>query len=114
MSLEQDLLKAMQSSATVNKPRAISVPGWPQVYVKGLTVAEAEEQPEGKTDKRTISRGIARILCNEKGERILNPDNKEHVDMIAALPWASAQLVLSEVDKLNGLSKESAEALGKN
>ncbi len=114
MALQDELLKAMQQTSAV-KPRPVIIPGWPPVYVRSMTVAEAEEQPTDKgKDKRAICRGVARLLCNEKGERILNPDNEEHIAQIAAQPWPLVQSILEEVDKLNGLSKESVENLGKN
>lgn len=83
------LIEAMRATAT-EAPRAVDVPKWGKVYVRDVTVDEVEEQTQdtaNKTDKHRIARGVARILCDENGARLFDPDDADDVALIAKQPW---------------------------
>lgn len=117
MELQDALLKAMDATALV-KPRPVTIPGWPTVYVRVLTVGEVEDRPDTPkgtaTDKRVLCRGVAEVLCNEKGVRLLDPNNQAHIDRLAKQPFFLLQRILDEVNAFNGLNNEAIENLGKN
>lgn len=108
----QELIAAMEAAASA-KPKAIPVPGWKgTVYVRALTVAEVEEQTadtENTKDKRRIARGACRVICDESGQRVFDPDNDEDVTLLSRQPWAILQGVLAEANKFNAVSEEGAE-----
>ncbi len=83
------LVAAMQGTAD-EKPKPVPTK-WGTVYVKSPTVAEVEEQiaerKEG-SDKHAIARAAARLICNEAGERIFDPDNPGDVALLASQPMA--------------------------
>lgn len=83
------LIEAMRATAT-QAPRAVDVPKWGRVYVRDVTVDEVEEQTEDtadKKDKHRIARGVARILCDENGARLFDPDDADDVSLLAKQPW---------------------------
>lgn len=84
-----DLMAAMQATAAA-APKSLEVPGWGTVYVRDLTVGEVEEQSDDTSDmkdRQRIARAAARIFCDENGERLFDPSNQEHIDLIAKQPW---------------------------
>ena len=110
MNREQ-LITAMQQTAN-EKPRSVTINGWGTLYVRALTVAEVDAQsnePEKKDangnivlDNTRLARGAARILCDEHGNRIFDPDNAEDVALLAKQPWKRLRKVLAESDILEG------------
>lgn len=105
------LITAMQQTAN-EKPRAVLINGWGTLYVRALTVAEVDAQanePEKKDadgkiiiDNRRLARGVARVLCDEEGNRIFDPDNTEDVELLAKQPWKRLRKVLAESDIVEG------------
>lgn len=89
MTTREELIDAMRATAA-EAPRAVEVPKWGTVYVRDVTVAEVEEftgDTADKKDKQRIARGIARILCDENGVRLFDPDDADDVALIARQPW---------------------------
>lgn len=92
-----EFITALQASAA-QKPRAVFVKGWGEVYLRALTVAEVEEQTadtEAKKDKNRLARSAARLLCDKQGVRLLDPDNADDVALLAKQPWAMLHQILS-------------------
>lgn len=113
--MKAEFLAALQATAAV-KPKAIDVPGWPKVYVRALTVAEVEAQSEdtaNKDDKHRIARGAARVMCDADGNRLIDPDNQDEVNLLASQPWSLLRLVLEGSDTFNATS-EKGQAEAKN
>ena len=84
------LIEAMRVTASA-KPRPIDVPQWGRVYLRDITVAEVELQAEvdiDKADKNKMARAAARVLCDENGVRLFDPENADDVNLIAAQPWS--------------------------
>lgn len=82
-----DLMKAMQATASPT-PKSVDVPGWGTVYVRELTVGEVQEQADqAEGDPHKIARAAARLICDEKGKRLFDPANPDHVALIAKQPW---------------------------
>jgi hypothetical protein len=92
----------MQATAA-QKPREVFVQGWGTVYIRSLTVAEVEEQSADTAndkDKNRLARSAARLLCDEKGQRLLDPDNAEDVKLLAEQPWKLLRSILNASDDL--------------
>jgi hypothetical protein len=107
------LIAAMEAAATV-KPKAVQAFG-ETVYVRALTVAEVEEQTadaEAKKDKARIARGVARVLCDESGTRLFDPDSAADVALISKQPWAALRTILAASNVVNGDGSGAAEKPG--
>lgn len=97
------LMEAMQGTAT-SKPRAIKVPKWGTVYVRDITVDEADEASQDtgdEKDKHRIARGVARVLCDEQGNRLFDPANEADVALLGKQPWSLLRRVVKEDDEGN-------------
>lgn len=102
MNLEE-LMAAMQKTASA-VPRSVEVSGWGTVYVREVTVGEVQEQADDMSDekdKHRIARAAARIICDEKGGRLFDPTNPDHIALIAKQPWR----LLRKVVELGGGEK---------
>lgn len=91
------LIAAMKAVAA-EKPTPVDVPKWGTVYVRQLTVAEVDEQAadtKDKDDKNRIARGACRVLCDENGVRVFNPEDANDVSLLASQPWAMLRKVLA-------------------
>lgn len=96
------MIAAMEITAA-EKPVPIEINGWGKVHVRSLTVAEVEEQTDDvadKKDKSRIARGAARLLCDETGKRLFDPDNEADVKLLSAQPWKLLRQVINASDKL--------------
>lgn len=98
-----ELIAAMQITAA-EKPTLVEVTGWGKMYVRSLTVEEFEnnaeepETPEGQSKNR-IARGAARVICDEQGNRIFNPDNPDDVKLLSKQPWKLLRQVVGALDE---------------
>ena len=95
------LIAAMQATAS-RKPVAVEVPEWGTVYVRAVTVSEVEDQTadtESK-DKNRMARGCARVLCDESGKRLFDPDSAEDVALLASQPWPLMRKVLAAAEEV--------------
>ena len=111
----EELITALQASAA-QKPRAVFVKGWGEVYIRALTVAEIEEQTDdlekkdaagnSVRDKNRLARSAARLLCDEQGVPLLDPHNEEDVALLAKQPWEMLRAVLDV------MGQEEKEASG--
>jgi hypothetical protein len=85
-----ELLAAMDALAlTAQKPKLITIEGLGAVHVREITIGEIDAQVADTTDKANklkIARGATRLLSDENGNRLLDPDNDEHVAKMAKLP----------------------------
>lgn len=95
-------------------PKEVPVDGWGTVHIRALTVAEVEQQiadgkvtaaegeggdsPASRMRKQTLARGAARLLCDESGKRLFDPDNAEDVALLASQPWAKLRKLLDASD----------------
>lgn len=103
MSLRDDLIKAMQETAR-QKPRAVKTKQWGTVYIREVTVAEIDEQTadtESKNDKKRFARGAARVICDQDGNRLFDPDNESDIALLAKQPWPLLRQVLQDDDSGN-------------
>jgi hypothetical protein len=93
------LLAAMEATAN-EKPRPVEIPGWGTVYVKSLTVEEAdidEDQLEDdKKNRARVARGAAKLICDENGNRLLDPNNPDHIRLLKKQPWSLLRKIIAE------------------
>lgn len=97
----EELIAKMQVTAA-QKPTAVTVPGWGEVWVRALTVDEVEAQNEDTSenaDRTRLARGAARLICDETGKRVFDPENPEDLKLISSQPWALMQQILAASDK---------------
>lgn len=83
-----DLLQRMDTCAA-EKPRSVDIRGLGTVFLRSITIGEVDEQIVDEADKKNksaIARRACRLLCDEEGNRLLDPDNAAHVAKMAKLP----------------------------
>ena len=111
MNLDQLLAAMDRLGAEMSKPRLVPIKGLGDVHVREITIGEIDAQIEDTADaknKRGIARGACRVLADEDGNRLLDPDNPSHVEKMARLPLR----VLTAINKAAELDDGKAEALG--
>lgn len=90
------LIAAMQATAAA-PPAPVDVKGWGTVHIRAVMVSEVEEQSADtadKQDKNKIARAACRVICDENGKRLLDPDNEEDVALVAKQPWPKLRKIL--------------------
>ncbi|AMM23164.1 hypothetical protein [Variovorax sp. PAMC 28711] len=99
--------------ATANpKPSPIEVDGWGTVYVKPLTVGDIESFNDDTDPKLKAARSIARVLCDEGGELLFDPQSPEDLFAINRLPLSAISVINGAVEKLNATTEAEAIDLG--
>jgi hypothetical protein len=99
------LIAAMQ--ATADKPPVpVVTKEWGTVFVRPLTVDEADslqgQDATGAKDKRRLARGACRLICDETGQRLFDANNEDDVGLLARQPWTLLRKVLSAADDDGG------------
>lgn len=92
------LLAALQEVA--RKPRAVKVRGLGVLHVRDISVGEMDAQIEDTKDKtnvRGFARATCRLLVDENGERLFDPDNEGDVDQVMKMMPAKAFMDISRV-----------------
>lgn len=121
MNREQ-LLAAMDTVAA-EPPRPVSIRGLGDVFIREITIGDVDQQiadrkeaereeakalEEGKPitaemrRKRSLARGACRLLCDEAGRLLLDPNNPDDVAKMAKLPLR----VLNAIDKASEQSPD--------
>lgn len=103
MSMDRAALIAAMQATAAEKPVAVTVPKWGKVWVRQVTVAEvdaqqADDEAATKDDKNKLARGACRVICDETGARLFDPNKPEDVALLAAQPWALLRKVLAASD----------------
>jgi hypothetical protein len=96
----EELIAAMQATAA-NTPRPVKVPGWGNIHVRDVTVAEVEEQNDDTADpknKLRLARAAARVICEADGKRLFDPGDEADVALLAKQPWKLLRLALADAD----------------
>lgn len=104
--MTRDELIALMKITAAEKPIAITINGWGEVFVRSLTVAEVELQADDladKKDKNRIARGVARLICDAKGNRIFDPANESDIKLLASQPWKLLRQVMNATDEVSTL-----------
>lgn len=97
-----ELIAAMEVAAA-EKPTAITIKGWGKLYVRAVTVEEVEAQDDevadanDKPDKQNIVRAAARIICDENGDRIFDPYNKDDLALLGKQSWKRLRQIINAV-----------------
>lgn len=116
-------LRAAIAQASNPAPKSITVEGVGQVYVSVQTpysasesrrLLDAHKPPPGEPDDLEVGRLLALVLVDERGERLFDIGNAEHVTQLAKLPGPVATAILNGHRAANGATTaEESAALGK-
>lgn len=93
----EELIAAMQAVAAA-PPISVTVEGWGTVHIRPVSFAEAEAlkvQEPRENDPNSGPRAVCRVLCDENGNRLLDPDNEDDVALVAKQPWPKIVEVLN-------------------
>lgn len=100
MSLRDALIAAMQVTA-VRAPRHVSIKGWPELYVRDITVDEVDAQAadtSDKKDKSRFARAACRIIVDKDGRPLFSPDDESDVALLGKQPWPMLRKVINAAD----------------
>lgn len=102
MATLEEVIAAMEITAAA-PPVKVKVKGWPELYVRPVTVDEAEQQAKDMEDKENrnggLSRAAARIVYDEHGKRLFDMRNPAHVALLGKQPWPKLQKLLSAANE---------------
>lgn len=100
--------------ATSNpKPVAVEVPEWGDgIFVRPLLVGEVEALGADVDPKLRAARGVARMLCDENGELLFDPESTEDLFAINGLRASSLSRINAAMEKVNASTAEEAQGLG--
>jgi hypothetical protein len=106
-------IREMLRAAAAPKPVRVEVEGLAEpVYVRMLTVGEILEQTDDTKDgdnRPAIARALARVLVNEDGSPVYDPNSAESLTEIMALPWPYVRAIMEPANKVNGLANGTAK-----
>lgn len=96
MTTREALIAAMQADGA-DAVVKVDIPRWGAVYVRPVTVEEAERysSPQEGDERSQIAVLAARVICDEKGERIFDPDDPEDVALLAKRRSADLMKVIT-------------------
>ncbi len=107
MSLQEAKAKWRAKNEQMQKAIPVSIEGVGMVYVRPLTVADADfisgVKDDGGDFKGTLMAGL---LCDESGERLPETERDEWADIFAHATWDDYLLMTASA---RGVTKESTE-----
>lgn len=111
--MNREQLIAGLEQAVQNEVRFVDMPEWGgKVFVRELMVADVDggEVDESDDDKTTrLARGACKIICDEKGNRLLDPKNPDDVTYISRQGWKVLQRFINKSKAVNGHGPEGQE-----
>lgn len=100
MNLKQEMLAAITAAAS-EKPKAVTIKGFPTFYVRGRTVGEVDDQKLSGNEwikDHTLTAAAALVICDAEGELMFNPDDPADMESIRKLfhklPWSVVQKII--------------------
>lgn len=106
------LLAALERNAAVTT-KEVTLPGIGAVFIRASTIADVEAEAEsGAARAGLLSRRLIRLLCDERGEPLLDASNPAHVAVISKQPESVLTRLSQASRDLDGTSEKGAEALG--
>lgn len=105
----EELIAAMTATAE-QKPRAVKVKGWGTIYVRDVLVSEVNtdadelsaqfEKSIGISKARiNLARSAARLICDEQGKLLFDPDNEADIKLLCSQTWKRVQKVVLDDDE---------------
>lgn len=94
--MNREQLLAAMGGLAVEKPRPVSIKGFGTVHIREISIGEIDEQiadTADKKNKRGVARGACRLLCDENGTRLLDPDDQADVELMAKQPLRILQAI---------------------
>lgn len=110
--MTRDELRAKILATASPKPVPVNVPEWGDVYVRPLLVGEIEDMSADADPKLKIARGIARMLCDERGELLFDQASADDLFAINRLRASSLSLIHQAMEGLNVTTTDAAIDLG--
>ena len=110
--MTRDELRAKILATASPKPVPVNVPEWGDVYVRPLLVGEIEAMSSDADPKLQTARGVARMLCDQNGDLLFDPNSAEDLFAINRLRASSLNRIHEAMEVVNGTSKEAAIDLG--
>jgi hypothetical protein len=102
MATLEEFMAALEVTAAI-QPVKVNVKGWPELYVRPVTVDEAEQQAEDMQDKNNrhggLSRAAARVICNADGKIIGDWRDPKYVAALGRQPWPKLQKLLAAANE---------------
>lgn len=96
----EDLIAAIRATAQKPKVTKHEVEGWGTVYTRALSLAQLELQqasiPKPGLD---FARNAARVLCDENGDLLFDPENEEDLKVLAVQDWTRLSGVIGGAAK---------------
>lgn len=130
--MDRQTFLAAAASPTLFPPMRLDIPAFSDqpVFIKTLSVLQVQQQSEESTaaavavdgesaadfatrQQRQAMRNICRILCDEQGEPLLDPDNADHVATVQGLPWPVMQAIIQANTRHNAVGDDTNAAAGK-
>lgn len=97
--MDREALIAAMRGDGAEKPIKVEVERWGTLFVRLPSVAEVETMKaddEGEpSTQHALARSAARIICDEAGKRLFDPDDESDVALLAARRWSDLQMVLT-------------------
>lgn len=97
--LTRELLMSVMEKTVVRKGIPVEMPEWGRtVYVRPQTVHEADLDSIGipKEEGLRLAAGVARILCDAEGTRLMINPTKEELQKFAQQPWTLLQRLIEK------------------
>jgi hypothetical protein len=110
------LLAAMQLTQAA-RPRPVTVPGWPTCYVRVLSADDidaaladrASDEAAGQPSKHRLAKAAARVLCDDTGALVFNPNSPEDLAFLGGQSWECLRVIVNAGDKHNELGEADAK-----
>ena len=81
----EELIAAMKADGA-DTPFAVEIPRWGKVYVRSISVEEAEKTgraPKDGDERSQFAILAAQVICDEKGRRLFDPNNPDDIALLA-------------------------------
>lgn len=106
------MLAALQ--AATPKPRPVDVPALGgTVYVRALSLAEAEAVGDLPNKDRQIARGLAAAIVDQDGNRLFDPNNEADIAALPGPSFSSLRVLIDAANETNAATVADVEKLGK-
>lgn len=110
--MTRDELRAKILATASPKPVPVNVPEWGDVFVRPLLVGEVESMSSDADPKLQTARGVARMLCDQNGDLLFDPNSAEDLFAINRLRASSLNRIYQAMEEINVTGKDAAIDLG--
>lgn len=87
----------------------LTVPVLGAIHVRQLTAGDMDAIAQASDRPHRAGRSMARVICDDAGALVFDPDSDADAEFLARLPWKVCKAITEHANRAAGLTEDEAK-----